>query len=407
MNHVKPERPQIAILGAGPVGLEAAAAAVRRGYPVTVLERGELAQHVLDWGHVRLFTAFGRNAGPEGCRILRESGVSLPREADFLTGCGYREQYLVPLGAALDVLARIETGAKVIAVGRHHLLKGEAIGGSQRARDGFRILVELAGSEREFAADVVLDCSGTFGNPGWAGPGGTPAVGERCLRRAIVYGLPDILGDARSQYAGKSTLLIGDGYSAATSALLLAELCATEPETSLHWITREPLPQPIAPISDDPLPARAELTVRANAMAASPPTHCQWEAGVELIELAREREDEPFTVKLRQNGDVRPEVFDRVIANVGFEPDDSLYRQLQIHECYASRGPMKMAAALLAAGGDGPVDCLSLGGFGPDVLKNPEPNYFILGAKSYGKNSAFLLQTGYEQVQDVFGILEG
>jgi hypothetical protein len=46
-----------------------------------------------------------------------------------------------------------------------------------------------------------------------------------------------------------------------------------------------------------------------------------------------------------------------------------------------------------------------LGGFGPDVLKNPEPCYFILGMKSYGKGADFLLRIGYEQVSDVVTML--
>jgi hypothetical protein len=35
------------------------------------------------------------------------------------------------------------------------------------------------------------------------------------------------------------------------------------------------------------------------------------------------------------------------------------------------------------------------------VLRNPEPNFFLLGAKSYGRNSQFLMRTGYDQVNEV------
>ncbi len=68
---------------------------------------------------------------------------------------------------------------------------------------------------------------------------------------------------------------------------------------------------------------------------------------------------------------------------------------------------MKLAASLLAASADAGGDCLKLGGFGPDVLINPEPDFFILGMKSYGRNSAFLLGAGYEQVRDTFRLLTG
>ncbi|MDX1578069.1 MAG: hypothetical protein R3266_06275, partial [Gemmatimonadota bacterium] len=116
------------------------------------------------------------------------------------------------------------------------------------------------------------------------------------------------------------------------------------------------------------------------------------------------REGDGFEVLL-DGREPRRERFDRILALVGYEPDDGLYRQLQVHECYASRAPMKLAAALLAATGDGPADCLADGEFEAATLENPEPSFFILGAKSYGKNSAFLMRTGYEQIEDAFSLL--
>ena len=37
---------------------------------------------------------------------------------------------------------------------------------------------------------------------------------------------------------------------------------------------------------------------------------------------------------------------------------------------------------------------------------NPERDFFVLGAKSYGRNSAFLLKLGFEQVASVLELLE-
>jgi hypothetical protein len=65
---------------------------------------------------------------------------------------------------------------------------------------------------------------------------------------------------------------------------------------------------------------------------------------------------------------------------------------------------MKLAAALL---GQKAQDCLKVASAGPESLRNPEPNYFILGAKSYGRNSHFLLRVGFEQVRDVFTLITG
>jgi hypothetical protein len=94
---------------------------------------------------------------------------------------------------------------------------------------------------------------------------------------------------------------------------------------------------------------------------------------------------------------------DRILGLTGAVGDPSLYRQLQIHECYATSGPMNLSAALLGAGGD----CLAQESHGVDTLVNPEPDFFILGAKSYGRNTTFLMRVGWQQVDEVFGLLEG
>ncbi|MGH3853175.1 MAG: hypothetical protein ACRDR6_06685 [Pseudonocardiaceae bacterium] len=96
-------------------------------------------------------------------------------------------------------------------------------------------------------------------------------------------------------------------------------------------------------------------------------------------------------------------VVDRIIALTGFLGDTSLYRQLQVHECYATGAPMNLSAALLAAAGDGPADCLAQASHGVDTLRVPEPDFFVLGMKSYGRNSGFLLRVGYQQVDEVAG----
>jgi hypothetical protein len=173
------------------------------------------------------------------------------------------------------------------------------------------------------------------------------------------------------------------------------------------WATRSTGPAPIRPIEGDTLPRRAALAAAANRVAGDDGSGVEWWPGSEVVGVVWRAEADRFDVTLTTPDGERTEPFDRVIANVGYEPDDSVYRELQVHECYASRAPMKLAASLLAATAEAGGDCLKLGGFGPDVLANPEPGFFILGVKSYGRNSAFLLDTGYEQVRDVFRLITG
>ena len=150
----------------------------------------------------------------------------------------------------------------------------------------------------------------------------------------------------------------------------------------------------------DPLPERAELNAAAEELrqGASPAVEVLTGTVAEALEPRGER----IAVSLR-NGAVKRIEFDRVLALNGGVGDHSIYRQLQVHECYASSAPMSLSAALLAAGGGG--NCLAQVNHGAETLLNPEPGFFILGAKSYGRNSQFLMSIGWQQVDDVFASL--
>jgi hypothetical protein len=95
---------------------------------------------------------------------------------------------------------------------------------------------------------------------------------------------------------------------------------------------------------------------------------------------------------------------DNILALTGYVGDNDLYRQLQVHECYATCGPIKLSAALLGAAGG---DCLTQTSHGVDTLTNPEPGFYILGIKSYGRTNTFLMRVGWDQVAEVFGALAG
>ena len=398
---------KLAILGAGPIGLEAALYARFLGYDVLVFEEGAVAASVRRWGHVRMFTPFGMNRSPLGLAALAAQDESYQPPADdaLLTGHEWADRYLVPLSQT-DLLAdHLRLFTRVLHVGKEELLKSDLPGHEDRGDWPFRILVrDSAGQERIELADGVLDCTGVFGQPSPLGHGGIPAVGEAALRDQIEYGLPDILGPDRDRYAGQHTLLVGAGYSAATSAVALAQLAREAAGTRVTWITRREGPAgsggPIATIDNDRLPERAALASAANRLTSDPAGGVpHWPATVvERISGAENAGGLEVELSGRHAGTHR---FDRVIANVGFRPDRSLYRELQVHECYASEGPMKLAAALLPAAGD----CLDQKSCGPQTLVNPEPNFYILGAKSFGRRSDFLYSVGLAQIREVFTLI--
>src|SRR5262249_35997231 len=372
--------PRVAVLGGGPVGLEAALYAAALKMPVTVYERGAPGEHLRRWGHVRLFSPFGMNCTPLGLAALRaeDPGHDLPGDKDCVTGREHLAAYLEPLARSAALRDRLRLGEEVLQVGRRGHLKGDSPGDGRRAAQPFLVLVRDAkGRERLDEADVVLDCTGTYGRHRWLGEGGIPAPGERACAAQVAYGLEDVLGERRAAYAGRTVLVVGAGYSAATTARDLAALAEQEPATWVIWAARGAGTQPLRRVVNDPLAERDRLAMRANNLATRPEGNVEFhnQTVVEALEPAQGG----LRVAARCGGRRVTWDVERVVANVGYAPDTDLYRELQVHECYASQGPMALAAALLKQGGG---DCLAISPQGAAALRTTEPNFYVLGAKS-------------------------
>lgn len=397
-----PHKQRMAIVGAGPIGLEAALFARQSGFEVTVFERGTIAANVQTWGHVNLFSPFSMNASAWGKNSLTQHGHNLPDDEELLTGREFAARYLIPLSQLPELAGCIHEQTEVQAIGRVGQLKQEHIGTPARQQTPFQLLIANEQGERIEQADWVLDCSGTYPHHNWMGNGGMPCPGEReCLTRRN-YKLPEILCDDEGRFANQTTLVVGSGYSAATAIVALGELAKSLPQTRAIWITRTDSKVPIAPIPEDSLPERDHLTTLANQLALSGESPIDWRPGRAIHSILR-GEDRRWHVTIQdRRGQKERVAVNEVLALVGYRPNRAIYEELQVHECYASQGPMKLAVALL---GEKSSDCLAQTSHGSDTLKNPEPGFFILGAKSYGRNSRFLIKIGMEQIREVFSLI--
>jgi hypothetical protein len=402
-------KPHIAILGSGPTGLEAALAAAESGFPFTVYEAApEVAGNVRAWGHVRLFTPWELNVSPRMRRHLAAAGIEPPDGAqspnDCPTGRELVEKLLAPLAGLPSIAPHLRLGTRVLAIGREGLLKHEEIATPERGRRPFRLL--LAGPDgREWTenAAIVIDATGTYGNPNRLGDGGIPAPGERSLEGdgAIRRTIPDFQREA-ADWAGKTVLLAGAGHSAQTAARDLAALAQDAPGTRVIWALRGGAPS-WGTHEGDPLPERARLAADAEALASGASPAVEARRGVAVEELSRPNGRLRVVLRNGSGGEGSEEVLvDRILALTGYVGDHDLYRQLQVHECYATCGPIKLSAALLGAAGG---DCLTQTSHGVETLTNPEPGLYILGIKSYGRNNTFLMRVGWDQVAEVFGAL--
>jgi hypothetical protein len=391
----------VAILGAGPIGLDAALAFLDKEWSATVYESAAtVAANVTSWGHVRLFTPWSMNVSTRMLARLQTAGVAPPGPAKYCpTGGELSEQLLGPLAELPELAAIIRSRTRVFAIAREGLLKHEEIGSPQRGSHRFRLLLsDPYGVERVEHADLVLDCTGSYSHANVVGDGGIPAPGERGMADRITHQIPDV-GREGGKWAGRRVLLVGAGKSAQTTARDLAELVGSQPGTRVVWAVRAADPD-WGEIPDDPLPQRQELVEISQRLHAGAVPGVQVRTGV-VIDSLRESHDGVVVALRSITGEVEEIVVDHIVALTGFLGDTSLYRQLQVHECYATAAPMNLSAALLAAAGNGPADCLAQASHGVDVLRVPEPNFFVLGMKSYGRNSNFLLRVGYEQVDEL------
>src|SRR5262249_59092141 len=183
---------------------------------------------------------------------------------------------------------------------------------------------------------------------------------------------------------------------------LLARLAQDAPGTTVIWATRRPATALYIVQANDPLAGRTALDADARSLVGGANPAIAHVGGVEVEGLEFNSATHKFRVTLVQGEQPRVEEVHNVLALVGFGPDNSVYRELQVHECYASRGPIKLASALLAPDA---ADCLDVPAFGAAVLASPEPDFYLAGNKSYGRTPSFLLQTGYKQVDDIIGAL--
>jgi thioredoxin reductase len=390
----------IVIIGAGPIGLAAAAHLALRAQRVRLFEAGtQISPNLRNWGHVRLFSVWDQCTDQAAVALLKKNGWESPPADKLPTGQDLVDRYLEPLAATPELAPVIETGAEVVSISRLGLDRMKTLD-----RDAVPFVVTIRdrdGDQREVLARAVIDTSGTWQNPNPLGANGLPANGEDEFADRIVYGIPDISGADRQAYRGMRTLVMGGGHSAANALLDLALIAENDLEASLTWAVRgSSLTKIFGGGAADQLPARGRLGERLRT----------------LVDDGRLEIEMSFaTQRLRMNGNgvlvegstpsgertIGP--FDRIIAATGQRPDFTFAGELQLDlhpvvESTRALGPL--------------IDpnehsCGTVPPHGWRELAHTEPGYFVAGIKSYGRAPTFLLLTGYEQVRSIAAHLSG
>lgn len=392
----------VVVIGAGPVGLAAAAHLLERGLEPLVLESGnEVASSVRAWGHVRLFSPWQYDMDAAAVRLLEATAWQSPDRDALPTGAELVDSYLEPLAATPELAPRIRTGTRVLAITREGVDKTRTVG-----REGRPYVVRTVrdGAVEDLRAGAVIDASGTWGHRNPLGAAGLPAVGEDRSDAWLVGPLPDVLGSERARFAGRHTLVVGMGHSAANTLLALAQLRDEEPGTEITWAIRGRSPARLYGGGDtDGLPARGLLGSTLRSAVASGAIRLVREFALEAL-VPPVRASGPVTVTgtARDGESIHLEV-DAIAAATGFRPDLGMLREVRLDLDPGVEAPARLSPLI----DPNFHSCGTVPPHGADVLSHPDENFYIVGMKSYGRAPTFLLATGYEQVRSISAALAG
>ncbi|BBH70307.1 flavoprotein [Actinoplanes sp. OR16] len=382
----------VIVIGAGPVGLAAAAHLHEQGVPFLVLEAGDqVGASVRQWAHVGVFSPWRYDIDAAARRLLDAAGWTAPDDAGLPTGGQIADLYLEPLAKLPAIAPRLRLGARVTAISR---LGADRVRTAGRADLPF--VIRLADGT-EITASAIIDASGTWRTPNPLGADGLPAHGEPEAADLIDHALPDVLGADRAAHAGKHTIVVGSGHSAANTLLALARLARTESGTRITWAVRGGSAQRAFGGEDaDELPARGALGSGLHSLVDTGELTLVTGFGVHTV-----RRDGDGITLITAGG--RTLTGDRVVSATGFRPDHGIATELRL-DLDPILGCTRALADLIDPNQH---SCGTVRPHGHRELAQPEPNYYAVGMKSYGRAPTFLMATGYEQVRSIAAALAG
>ena len=387
----------VAVVGAGPVGLAAAAHILARGMKPIVLEAGDSVAHaVRQWGHVQLFSPWEYNIDRAAEQLLAPTGWNSPDPHQYPTGAELVERYLEPLATRTALADHIRTSSRVTDISRVGFDKLKSKG---RESAPFEIRYQNGKGPEVVRADAVIDVSGTWHAPNPAGANGLPAIGERAAANRIAYGMPDVLGEARARYAGKTVAVLGAGHSAIGTLIDLAQLAEQAPGTRPVWLLRGDDPaKAFGGGANDKLAARGELGSAFAQLVAS--GKVQIESAFRASHIAQ---DGPRLVVGAGACCGRQIFVDELIVATGFRPNFDFLRELRIELDPTVESPVPLAPLI----DPNLHSCGTVRPHGARELAQPEPGFYFAGMKSYGRAPTFLMLTGYEQVRSIAADIAG
>lgn len=385
------------IIGAGPIGLAAAAHLVEQKQSFILLEAGkEIAHNIRTWGHVTLFSPWRYNINKAAKALLEDTDWKAPDLETIPTGHELIDLYLKPLAELAQIKSYIQLNSKVVGISRQ---LNDKMKSKNRVNQSFKIYVEKGNDVKIIEAKAVIDATGTWGNPNPANSTGVWLQTEKVLAEHIEYGIPDIKMNT-TRYANKKIAVIGGGHSAINTLLSLTELQKESPSTKLVWIMRKKSAEEVYGGEEkDALKARGALGIRIHELV---------DAGkIEVITpfyISMVKKDGKINIVGTLNGEQKVLTgFDELIVNAGNRPDFTINSELRLSIDNVTESVQALAPLI----DPNEHSCGTVRAHGEEILRQPEKDFYIVGAKSYGRAPTFLMATGYEQVRSITAYLSG
>lgn len=384
----------VAILGAGPVGLAAAAHLCLAGKAFILLEKGtEVAENIKSWQHVRLFSPWQYNVDKAAKQLLLKSGWTMPKEDVLPTGQEIREVYLKPLANLPEIKPYISFNTTVVGISKKNHDKMKS---AYRNSAPFVIYTEQNGETVRIFASAVIDATGTWATPNSVHADNIWTSAEQKLAEKIFYGIPNVEA-LKERYKGKRVAVIGGGHSAINTILELDKL----EDVEITWILRKKhVADAYGGEEKDALAARGELGSRIHT----------------LVDEGKVKVCTPFYIEeisqtsagiiIKGEGTIGEQqlpAVDEIIANTGSRPDFSFLKEIRL----SIDAAVESVEALAPLIDPNEHSCGTVRPHGELELRHPETGFYIVGMKSYGRAPTFLMATGYEQVRSVVAYLTG
>jgi thioredoxin reductase len=389
----------VAVIGAGPVGLAAAAHLEVRGIPFILFEGGAtVASNVLSWKHIRVFSPWRYNIDKAARQLLTKSGWVGPHDEALPTGSELFDQYFKPFYELPSIKSNTFLNARVLSVGRKNVDKMKTSG-----RDSLPYVIQVLHDNevKQFETKAVIDATGTWNSPNPIGSGGVYAVGEVENRGHIFYGIPDILNHHESRYRNKSVLVVGSGHSSINAILELNKLKDKYPDTEINWVLRK---KNIADVyggqEKDALEARGALGIKIEQLVVNDHVNVYTPFQIQKIQ---KKDGRLVVIGFQNDQKFALPAIDEIISNTGSRPDFSFIREIRL-----SIDPSLESVNALAELIDPNIhSCGTVRPHGEKELRHPDKDFYIVGSKSYGRAPTFLMATGYEQVRSIIAAIDG